>query len=258
MTLFLAVVSAKGGVGKTTTTINLAHALAEFGRTVIAVDTDITAPNLSIHLGITKYPKTLHHVLHGEASIHDIIYKHQSGIQVIPGSVAYDHVTTAPINQMRNVIPNLKGKSEIVILDSAPGLGEEAQTTIALCDYAIVVVTPDLAAVSDARKTVKLIKQLNRKILGVVLNRAHAGDELSKTEVETFLEIPVLGTIPDDFHIRSAYKIKCPVVFAHPDAPSTVQYKKLAAKIIGEKYENIVPSKKQASMMEYIKQGLLG
>ena len=258
MTLFLAIVSAKGGVGKTTTTINLSHALTEFGRSVIAVDTDMTAPNLSIHLGITKYTKTLHHVLNNEAHIDDVIYRHQSGLTVIPGSVAYEYATKAPIKNLKDIIPKLEGKSELVLLDSAPGLGEEAQTTISLANFSIIVVTPDLAAVSDARKTVKLIKELNKKVLGVVLNRTHVGDELSVNDVETFLEAPVIGTIPDDFHIRNAYKLKVPVSFAHPDCPSTISYKKLAARLIGDHYEEFLPEKKQSSMMKYIKEGLLG
>ena len=258
MTIFIAVVSAKGGVGKTTTTINLTHALASFWRSIIAVDTDMTAPNLSIHLGITKYPKTIHHVLNNEAHIEDAIYQHQSGMMVIPGSVAYDHATTTPIARLKDVIPMLNGKAEIVNLDSAPGLGEEAQTTIGLSDYAIVIVTPDLAAVSDARKSVKLIKNLNKKVLGVIINRTHPTDELSQEEVEAFLETPILGTVPDDFYVRSAYKLKSPVSYAHPESVVTGHYKKIAAAIIGEPYKENIPEKKQESFFHYLKEGILG
>lgn len=255
MTYFIAIVSAKGGVGKTTTTINLSSALAHFGRSVIAVDTDITAPNLSIHLGVTKHPKTIHHVLHNEADIREVVYQHQSGIKIIPGSVSYDHAITAPVQRLREVIPQLKDAAEIIILDSAPGLGEEAQTTISLVDFAIVVVTPDLAAVSDARKSVHLIRQMQKKVLGVVINKSHPTDELSAADVATFLEAPVLGVVPEDFAIKHAYQLKCPVQYAHPESAPSYAYKKIAGKIIGQPYEDHAPEQKQESFLHYIKEG---
>lgn len=257
MTYFLAIVSAKGGVGKTTTTINVSAALAYFGRNVIAVDTDITAPNLSIHLGVTKYPKTIHHALHNDVDILEAIYQHQSGIRIIPGSVAYDHAITAPVARMKEILPKLNGVSEIVVLDSAPGLGEEAQTTISIADGVIIVVTPDLAAVSDARKTIKLTQQLNRKILGVVVNKSHEHDELTEENVATFLEVPVLAVIPEDFVVRSAYQLKSPVIYVHPESVPAQAYKKLAGKIIGEEYHEKIDVKKQESMLHYIKEGFL-
>ena len=67
-----------------------------------------------------------------------------------------------------------------MLLDS----GEEARTTIGLSDYAIVIVTPDLAAVSDARKSVQTYKKPQQKVLGVIINRTHPTDELSQKKLK--------------------------------------------------------------------------
>ena len=69
MTRIIACASGKGGVGKTTFVANLGVALAELGKDVIAVDTNLTTPNLGLHLGVPLYPTTLHDVLKGKASM---------------------------------------------------------------------------------------------------------------------------------------------------------------------------------------------
>ena len=74
----IAVVSGKGGVGKTTSAINLAAALNFFGKDVVILDANLTTPNVGLHLGAPIVPVNLNHVLSGKASIVDAIYEHES------------------------------------------------------------------------------------------------------------------------------------------------------------------------------------
>ena len=75
----IVVSSGKGGVGKTTTSVNLASSLARHGKNVILVDGNLTTPNVGLHLGFTKFPVTMNDVLKGEANLEDAIYIHPLG-----------------------------------------------------------------------------------------------------------------------------------------------------------------------------------
>ena len=84
----LTIISGKGGVGKTTTAINLGAALNSFGKEVIVVDANLTTPNVGLHLGAPIVPVNLNHVLLGKAKISDAIYEHESGTKIIPSSLS--------------------------------------------------------------------------------------------------------------------------------------------------------------------------
>ena len=88
MTLVASVSSSKGGSGKSTTSINLGVALANLGRDVTIIDSNLSTPNLSMYLGAPSLPVTLHHVLSGTAKLADATYTHDSGAKIIPGSIS--------------------------------------------------------------------------------------------------------------------------------------------------------------------------
>lgn len=84
----IVVSSGKGGVGKTTTCVNLASALVHKGLDVVLVDGNLTTPNVGLHLGLTKFPITYNDVLKGNANIEDAIYVHPLGFKILPGSLS--------------------------------------------------------------------------------------------------------------------------------------------------------------------------
>ena len=88
MTKIITITSGKGGVGKTTTAINLAAALNSFGKEVILVDANLSTPNVGLHFGAPIVPITLNHVLNGKAEIADAIYEHASGTKIMPSSLS--------------------------------------------------------------------------------------------------------------------------------------------------------------------------
>jgi septum site-determining protein MinD len=87
MSRLIAVISGKGGVGKTTTAINLGTALNKFGKDVIIVDANLTTPNVGLHLGAPIVPVNLNHVLLGKAKVADAVYEHESGTKIVPSSL---------------------------------------------------------------------------------------------------------------------------------------------------------------------------
>ncbi len=256
MTKFYAVISAKGGVGKTTTTINLASALHFLGREVIAIDADLTAPNMSIHLGLPKLPRTIHDALDGTVSLSSCIYYHPSGLHVIPGNLAYETTKAINLANFSVILQELQGKAELVLIDGAPGVSQEAMTLIQAVDYVIPVTTPDLAAISDARKTIKMALEQNKTVLGIIVNRVRGEEhEIDIANIEAFLEAPVIGIIPEEESVRKSCQLKHPVPYTHPESEVSTAYKKIAARLVGEEYHPSLPRKEMPSLPKQILQG---
>lgn len=237
MTKFLAVSSAKGGVGKTTIALNLATALTGFGREVVLVDTDIGVPDIALHLGTPKLPITLHDALEKKRHITETAYLHPSGLKVIPASIALDKSDDKHLDSIKDVLFDLIGTAEVVVLDTPSGLGKELKTALKIADETLIITTPDLPSVTDALKTIKTAESFGSNVIGVVVNRVtkHPA-ELDVKSIEALLERPVVGVIPEDPMHKRALALKHPVLYTHPDCPMSVAIKKLAATFIGQKY----------------------
>lgn len=256
MTQFLAILCAKGGVGKTTTTVHLAGAFLTFGRDVIAIDADFTAPNLSLYLGVPALPRSIHTALLGTVRLSDCLYFHPSGLRIIPGNIAYESTKNIPLQLFKSALQDLQHKADIVLVDGAPGVSPEAKTVIEAVDAVIAITTPDLAAVSDTRKTIKMAQEQNKPVLGVIINRVRGEEhEIPAENIQTFLDVPVLGTIPEDSSVRTAYQLKGPIHYTHPGTPIADAYKKIAAHILEEHYEPTLAKKEVPSLSGSILKG---
>lgn len=251
MTKFIVIASSKGGVGKTTTAINLGTAITSFGRDVIVLDANLSTPNVSLYLGAPNVPVTLHDVLHNNKKITDAIYMHSHGLKIIPASQSFkDNTKKTDYDKLTRLVKSLSGMAEYVIIDSSAGLSDEAINSIKLGDEILVVSTPDLPSVGDALRTIKKAKEHDKDVSGIILTRVYDDElELSKEDVEALLETPVIGIIPEDDTVREAVQMKSPVTFSHPNAPSSLGYKELAAKLLGEKYVESI--EKEDSLFEY-------
>ncbi len=238
MTKVIAVASGKGGVGKTTTAINLGAALARFGRKVIVVDGNLANANVGLHLGAPIVPMSVHDALKGKEDIRNCIYMHPSGLRIAPGSISVNDLKGLKAENFGKLIKQLEGTSEIVIVDCAAGLGKELFSATDAADEVLVVTTADLPAVTGALKAIETIEDRGTTVSGVVLNRIR-GDELemSLAEIESVLERPVIAEVPEDEEIRKALKKNHPVVYSNPDARPSTAFKELAALMIGQKYE---------------------
>lgn len=257
MTKFVAVISAKGGVGKTAVTVNLAQALVDFGRDVIAVDADLTAPNISVQLGMPQLNTTLHDVLQGRGNLNECVFQHPSGILVIGGRLAYEIDKDVNYETLVDSLLELENAAEIILIDAPPGMTTDSKTVLQAADNIIIVTTPELPAVTDSRKSIKLAKELGKKVIGVVLNEVRGEEyEMSRENVESFLDTPVIAVVPEDPSVRAAIHKHYPVVSTHPDSPSAVAFKRLAARLIGERYEHRSIEKDKKSIRRQILEGL--
>jgi len=238
MTKIIAIASGKGGVGKTTTAINLGCALANFGKDVLVVDGNIATPHVALHLGSASLSPTLNDALLGRNAITDTAYLHPSGLRVIPASISLNEYRKCDLARLRDTLLGLMGTTEIVLLDIGSGANEETLHALRAADEVIIVTTPDMLAVSDAIKTIAMAQEAGIPVMGVVLNRvAEDRAELTPKNVEALLERPLLGIVPEDIYMKRALAMKQPVIHSHPDSPSSVGFKKLAASLLGQTYE---------------------
>jgi septum site-determining protein MinD len=225
MAKIYAIISGKGGVGKTTTTINLGTSLNKLGEDVIILDANLTTPNIGIHLGAPIVPTTLNHVLNNQAKLEDAIYEHESGTKILPASLSLKEVKKIKYNKLSEITKKLKKITNHILIDSAAGLGEEAKSAIHACDEIIIVTNPEMAAVTDALKTIKLSEEMNKPIKGVIVTR-YTGKrtEMSIPNLKDMLEKPILGIIPEADEVKESQIMKNAVIHTHPKSQVTKTY----------------------------------
>lgn len=231
----ITVTSGKGGVGKTTTAINLGAALNAFGKDVIIVDANLTTPNVGLHLGAPLVPVSLNHVLLGKADIVDAIYEHESGTKIIPSSLSVKELRRLNHSKLKDVAKKLRKSADYIIYDSAAGLGEEALCAMEAADEMIIVTNPEITAVTDALKTSKVIEELGKEVKGVIVTRVKGTKfEMPISNIKEMLELPILGVIPEDKFVPKSVMKKDALVRTHPKSRAAREYRKIAAKIAGK------------------------
>ncbi len=248
----ITLISGKGGVGKTTTSIGLATALNYFGKKVILVDVNITTPNVGIHFGVPIVPISLHDVLRGKKDIKDSIYQHKSGTMIIPGSIAFQDLKRVDPLKLEKVLKDILHTADFIILDGPAGLGKETYAAIKTSDEVIIITNPEMPAVTDALKAIKYCEELKKDILGVVVAKTNARNvDMPLKEVEELLEYPIIAVIPEDRAVKFALAKKDSVIHTHPDSAASMQMKKLAADLAEIKYDPKLP-KDESGVVDFI------
>jgi septum site-determining protein MinD len=233
--MIISVVSAKGGVGKTTVVSNVGTALVKnFGKRVLVVDGNITTPTLGVHLGMLSQEKTLHDVLAGNMNLTQAIYIHPCGLHIIPASLSPTSEYPDP-QTLKEKLEEIKNSYDVIFIDGAAGIGREVISAIRASDNVLIVTNPEMTSVLSAIKAIKISRSLGIPILGVVLNRAtREKHELRVSDVEELCEAKVIATIPYDKKIPESIRRMTPVVLYDKNAKSVPAFNSLAAQIIGE------------------------
>jgi ATP-binding protein involved in chromosome partitioning len=238
----IAISSGKGGVGKTTVSVNIAVALSQTGAKVGLLDADITAPNIPIMMGDENPPKV-------EGT--KIIPKENYSIKYISMGVLVPHdkpviwrgpMLDGVIKQfLRDVV---WGELDYLIVDLPPGTGD-AQLTV--CQAApltggVIVTTPQDVSLLDSKKSVAMFKQMKVNVLGIVENMSFfiCPKCNEKTEIFSYgggekaaqeLKIPFLGRIPIEVKVRTGGDSGKPITAVSPEHPISKIFKEIASKI---------------------------
>lgn len=235
MARIIVINSGKGGVGKTTTAINLGASLNKLNKNVIIVDANLNTPNVGLQLGAPIVPITLNHVLKGKAEIEEAIYEHASGTKIVPSSLSVKELTKFNTKKLPEIARRLATMCDYVIFDSAAGFGEEVIAVLEASEEIIIVTNPEMPAVTDALKAVKVAREMGKEINGVIVTRHRdANYEMPLSSIRSMLEAQIIGVIPEDKAVKEALNMRDAVCHTHPRSKVSKKYLEIARKVNGE------------------------
>lgn len=228
----LGVASGKGGVGKTTTTVNLGASLAADGYDIAIVDVDLGMANLAGLVGIQP-EATLHDVLAGKAPLRSACYD-AYGMTVVPGSTDLERFADADARRLEQVVDELKRNHQIVILDAGAGLSHDIAAAIAAADGVLLVTTAELSSLTDAGKTGQLVEKLDKPVVGAVFTRTGGGafDDVEGIATALGMTDAVTASIPRDEAVKFGIRKGTPVVDLEPDSPASKAYRRLESRLV--------------------------
>ncbi|KGF71875.1 septum site-determining protein MinD [Neosynechococcus sphagnicola sy1] len=260
MSRIIVITSGKGGVGKTTTTANLGMALAKRGRQVAVVDADFGLRNLDLLLGLeNRVVYTAVEVLAGECRLEQALVrdKRQQGLALLPAAQNRMKEAISP-EQMRQLIQALAQKYQYVLVDSPAGIERGFQNAIAAAQEALIVTTPEIAAVRDADRVVGLLEACNVKRIHLILNRirpamVEANNMMSVKDVQEILAIPLIGVVPDDERVIVSTNRGEPLVLSDTPSLAGAAFDNIARRLEGEKVDFLDLNAAQATMFSRLR-----
>ncbi len=251
LTRVIAVTSGKGGVGKSSITVNLAVAMAAAGRKVGLVDADIYGHSVPRMLGLTTPPTMVQGMImppqaHGVAAISILPFK--------PGGVSQPVAFRGPMlhRALQQFLTDVWwGDLDVLLLDLPPGTGDVAMSTAQLLPNAelLVVTTPQTAAAEVAVRAGMMGQQTHQRVVGVIENMSgfpcpHCGEPLDmfgvgggslvaqqlSQELET--NVPLLGRVPFDVRLREGCDAGRPLILDDPQSPAAAALQGVADGLI--------------------------
>ncbi|MBJ6362929.1 septum site-determining protein MinD [Paenibacillus sp. GCM10012307] len=235
----IVITSGKGGVGKTTTSANVGTALALLGKKVCMVDTDIGLRNLDVVMGLeNRIIYDLVDVAEGRCRLNQALVKDKrfDELYMLPAAQTKDKHAVSP-EQVKDIVMELKQEFDFIIIDCPAGIEQGFRNAIAGADRAIVVTTPENAAVRDADRVIGLLEQ-SQISAKLIINRIRptmvkSGDMLDIDEICQVLAIDLLGIVPDDEKVIKAANTGEPTVM-DPSSKAAIAYRNVARRILGD------------------------
>ncbi len=236
----IAVLSGKGGVGKSNVAVNMALALAETGLRVAVLDADLGLANIDILFGVI--PKfNLGHVLKGEKELADILFKVSENVFIIPGGAGLQELADLDDQRQQRIIERLdflENDVDLLILDTSAGIHKNVLSFAISVDMSVLLTTPEPTAIRDAYSVLKSLCQATegRANIGLVVNMAADEKEASLvadrivSAAEQFLNYKVeyLGCILWDQKLREAVKNRKPLLLSGGESVSAPGFRALA------------------------------
>lgn len=245
----IAVTSGKGGVGKTSTSVNLAIALAALGKRVVLMDVDLGLANVEVLLGISSV-HNIEHVIAGERTVQEILVRGPGGIQIVPGSSGLAKIADLTQKARDNVLTGLQQlqeQTDFIVLDTMAGIGRGAVTFASAADEVMLVTTPEPSAIVDAYAMLKTIHNnrqdaVIRLVVNMVANKAQAQAVASKLAnvSRQYLDrnLSYLGFLPRDPHAAQAVMQSRPFVLLYPNAPVSRCLQAIANRLVHQRAES--------------------
>lgn len=239
MSEVIVITSGKGGVGKTTTSANVGTGLAKLGYSVVLIDTDIGLRNLDVVLGLeNRIVYNLVDVVEGNCRIKQALIKDKryDKLFLLPSAQTRDKTSVTP-EQMKKLTDELREEFDFVLLDCPAGIEQGFKNAIAGADRALVVTTPEVAAIRDADRIIGLLEANEIKRTDLIVNRLRMdmvkrGDMMSTDDVVDILAVNLIGVVPDDENIVVSTNQGEPLV--GDDSLAGKAYMNICRRVLGE------------------------
>ncbi|NLW97851.1 MinD/ParA family protein [Luteimonas wenzhouensis] len=235
----IAVASGKGGVGKTSVSVNLAAAMVAAGQRTLLLDTDLGLANVDVMLGLAPR-HTLADVFADRCELRDTVIQAPNGLMVVPAASGKRHMTELTPAQhvgLVHAFSQLDLDLDVMVVDNAAGIADGVLTFCQAAQDVIVVVCDEPASVTDAYALIKVLSR-DRGVARVQVLANQVQDQREGRQLfdklervsSRFLDVTLnyLGAIPRDEWLRRAVQRQEPVVDAFPSAPSSVAFRDIA------------------------------
>ncbi|MDY6321445.1 MAG: MinD/ParA family protein [Succinivibrio sp.] len=239
----ITVTGGKGGVGKSSVSLNLAVALCQLGRKVMLFDADLGLANIDVMLGL-KVRKNLSDVLSGECSLDDIIQTGPAGLRIVPASSGLRKMVELSVEQHAGLIrafSELKEEIDILIVDTAAGISDMVLSFCRAAQDVIMVVCNEPTSIADAYAEMKVLSNdYGVKKFKIIGNQMHSLDEgklmfqklLMVTDRFLNVSLELVACIPVDVNLRKAIRQRSCAVEVFPSSPASRIFKVLAARVL--------------------------
>lgn len=238
----ICVTSGKGGVGKTSITVNLALALAHLQKRVMLMDADLGLANVDVLLGLHS-AYNLSHVINGERTLKEIIITGPRGVKIVPASSGIKRMAELSPAEHAGVISafsELNDSLDVLLIDSAAGICDSVIAFSRASQDVVVVICDEPASLTDAYALIKLLSRdygINRfHILPNRVTSVQGGWELFNKLLKVtdrFLDVTLnsLWAIPDDPQLRKAIQSQRAVLELYPHSRSSAAFQRLATQV---------------------------
>lgn len=249
----ITVTSGKGGVGKTSITLNIAIALGQMGIRVVVIDADFGLANIDVMLGMVPQ-FTLLDVIEERKSIFEILAEGPNNIKFISGGSGVDELIKLEKTQLLRFLDKisiLDKVFDIVLIDTGAGLSENVMSFVMAADEVLLVTTPEPTSVTDAYALIKMISHRNKdKNVRLVVNRAdtltEAMDIMDKFVLvaDRFLGLKIqkTGFIMNDQCVTKAIKKQQPFYISYPKCLATKYINDITGNLIDTSLQTRITS----------------